>query len=55
MVNAVSSAVVGFAILGDMASLNASQKVLPSTFLTRMICNDFSSGAAVRKSNLFIH
>jgi hypothetical protein len=49
VVKAVSSAVVGFAILGDMASLKASQKVLPSTSLTRIICNNFSAGAAIRK------
>jgi len=40
---AVVSSEDGDLILGEMASSNASQKVLPSTSLTRTICNDFSA------------
>jgi len=47
VVKAVSSADVDAGILGDMASFNASQNVLPSTSLTRIICNDFSKEAAI--------
>lgn len=45
-----SSMEVGALILGEIASSMASQKVLPSTSLTRTICNDFSKGAAIKKS-----
>lgn len=45
-----SSMEVGTLILGEMASSNASQKVLPSTSLTSIICNDFSKGAVTNKS-----
>lgn len=45
-----SSMEVGALILGEMASSKASQKVLPSTSLTRTIFNDFSKGAAIKKS-----
>ena len=45
-----SSAGVGDLILGEMASSNASQKVLPSTSLTNTICSDFSRGAAHHKT-----
>lgn len=41
-----SSAAVGDSILGEIASSKASQKVLPSTSLTRTICKDFSKEAA---------
>lgn len=37
-------------IRGEMASSKASQKVLPSTSLTRTICNDFSKGAVIKKN-----
>lgn len=40
---AVLSSGEGDLSLGEMASSNASQKVLPSTSLTRTICNDFSA------------
>lgn len=40
----------GALILGEIASSKASQKVLPSTSLTRTICNDFSSGTALKES-----
>lgn len=42
-----SSTGVGILILGEIASSKASQKVFPSTSLTRTIFNDFSEGAAV--------
>lgn len=45
-----SSTGVSDLILGEMASSKASQKVLPSMSLTRTICNDFSEGAAIKKS-----
>lgn len=51
--SADSSMEVGALILGEMASSKASQKVLPSTFLTSTICNDFSEGAAIRRSYVF--
>lgn len=44
-----SSMAVGALIRGEMASSKASQKVLPSTSLTRTICNDFSQGAVIKK------
>jgi hypothetical protein len=47
-----SSTGVGDLILGEMASFKASQNVFPSTSLTRIICNDFSKGAAINKSNV---
>lgn len=45
-----SSTGVGAWILGEIASSKASQKVLPSTSLTKTICNDFSKGAALKES-----
>lgn len=45
-----SSTGVGALILGEMASSKASQNVLPSTSLTRTICNDFSIGSALKKN-----
>ena len=53
-----SSMEVSALILGEMASSKASQKVLPSTSLTRTIFNDFSKGAAIKNSyvtNLSLH
>lgn len=47
-----SSIVVGDFILGVIASSRASQKVLPSTSLTRTICSDFSKGTAFSKANV---
>jgi hypothetical protein len=46
-----SSMGAGDLIRGEMASSKASQKVLPSTSLTRTICNDFSKGAVIKKNN----
>lgn len=45
-----SSTGVGDLILGEMASSNASQKVLPSRSLTKTICNAFSRRAALHKA-----
>lgn len=55
---AESSTEVGDLILGAMASSNASQKVLPSTSLTKTICSDFSSGATLlenHKIHCYLH
>ncbi|PON69792.1 hypothetical protein PanWU01x14_085760 [Parasponia andersonii] len=50
-----SSTGVGDLILGEMASPKASQKVLPSTSLTRTICKDFSRAAAIKKDEVLIN
>lgn len=50
--SADSSNGFGDVILGEMASSKASQNVLPSTSLTKIICSDFSRGAAVHKINI---
>lgn len=47
--SAVSSTGVGDLILGERASSKASQNVLPSRSLTKIICSDFSRGAALHK------
>lgn len=46
------STVVGEVILGEIASSKASQNVLPSTSLTKMMCTDFSRGAAFHLINI---
>lgn len=49
-----SSTGLGDLILGEIASSKASQKVLPSTSLTRTICNDFSREPASNNINNYI-
>lgn len=49
-----SSTGVGDLILGERASSNAPQKVLPSISLTRTISSDFSRGTALHKVNISI-
>lgn len=50
--SAISSTGVGDVILGERASSKASQNVLPSKSLTKIICSEFSRGAALHKMSI---